>query len=42
MSMKPHIPANLLAGPGTYRIRIVGFDPDGNRTETNIPFTVGA
>ena len=36
------IPASLTTKPGTYQIRIVGFDPDGNRTETDIPFTVAA
>ncbi len=36
------IPSNLTTKPGRYQIRIVGFDPDGNRTETDIPFTVAA
>ena len=32
------IPVNLLAKGKTYRLRIVAFDPQGNRSEIRIPF----
>lgn len=32
------IPANLLAKGQTYRLRIVAFDPQGNRSEIRVPF----
>jgi hypothetical protein len=32
------IPANLLEKGKAYRLRIVAFDPQGNRSEIRIPF----